>query len=182
MVIGRWTSSPFGAFADAMVESAAGHRTLIAPNDDVAALIGELYDFDAVATAAIVTERSPRRLRFAGGPLHAELTVGGRDALGWCLAAVPRRVATSPGWAIAIDPVARLVMRGVRTRGRTAGGREFYAATDRHRLTAVRATWEGADLGELRAVDPPVRFGFSSTPKRPSIVGVATTVIPDGAA
>jgi hypothetical protein len=67
-------------------------------------------------------------------------------------------------------------MPGVRTRGTTAGGQEFYAATDRHRLTTVTASWDGVDLGAVAPVDPPVRFGFSSTPRRASIVAVTTTV------
>jgi hypothetical protein len=69
-------------------------------------------------------------------------------------------------------------MRGVRTSGRTAAARETYGATDRRRVTAVRATWGGQDLGTLADIDPPVRFGFSSTPIRPSIVAVTTTVRP----
>jgi hypothetical protein len=64
----------------------------------------------------------------------------------------------------------------VRTRGATPGGDEFYAATDRHRLTTVTARWDGTDLGALAPVDPPVRFGFSSTPRRASVVAVTTTV------
>ena len=72
--------------------------------------------------------------------------------------------------------MARVLLPGVRTRGTTAGGDEFYAATDRHRLTTVAARWDGVDLGGLADVDPPVRFGFSSTPRRPSIVAVTTTV------
>jgi hypothetical protein len=42
----------------------------------------------------------------------------------------------------------------------------------------VEASWAGTDLGDLADVDPPVRFGFSSTPRRPSIVAVTTTVQP----
>ena len=34
----------------------------------------------------------------------------------------------------------------------------------------------GGDLGPLRAVRPAVRFGFGSTPARPSLVRVTTTV------
>ena len=41
---------------------------------------------------------------------------------------------------------------------------------------AIDGTWNDTDLGDLRDVDPPVRFGFSSTPRQPSIVEVTTTV------
>ena len=77
----------------------------------------------------------------------------------------------------AIDPVARLALRGVRTRGSAGHGRrEWYGAADVHRLTAVRARLGDDDLGSLTDVWPPVRFGFSSTPRRASIVAVTTTV------
>jgi hypothetical protein len=67
-------------------------------------------------------------------------------------------------------------MPGVRTRGVTPGGRETYAASDLHVIDDVRASWHGRDLGRLAPVDPPVPFGFSSAPRRPSIVSVTTTV------
>ena len=178
VVIGRWTRSPIGPFADAMVEHPGGDRVLIAPSVEVAELIGGLYAFDDTTITDVDTERSPGCLRFRGGPLTADVTIGGRDALGWVLRCAPRALATSVWWARIIDPVARVTMRGVRTTGRTAGGRETYGATDRRRVTAVQASWAGADLGPLADVDPPVRFGFSSTPTRPSIVSVTTTIRP----
>jgi hypothetical protein len=178
VVIGRWPESPFGSFADAMVEQADGHRLLIAPSDEIGDFVGGVYGFDDTVVATVSTERAVDALRFVGGPLVADVTIGGRDPLGWALRGVPRAVAASPRWAAVVDPIARMTLRGVRTSGRTAGGREFYGATDRHHVDAVRATWDGADLGSLADVDPPVRFGFSSTPRRPSIVAVTTTVRP----
>jgi hypothetical protein len=32
LVVGRWLDSPLGAFADVMVQDAAGNRTLLAPS------------------------------------------------------------------------------------------------------------------------------------------------------
>jgi len=179
VVIGRWTESPFGAIADAMIEAADGHRTLIAPTAEVAAYIRGVYSFDEVVVGHVVTARSDGQLGFDGGPLVASIDLGRRDLLGRLLHLVPHRLATSPRWAAAIDPIARTVLRGVRTRGRSAGGVEYYGATDRRRIDAVRATWWGVDLGPLTTVDPPVRFGFSSAPRRPSIVAVTTTVRAD---
>ena len=176
IVIGRWPVSPFGSFADAMVEHADGRRVFVAPDDEVAAYVTAVYGFDELVVAPVACARRAGGLSFAGGPVRVESTIGERDLLGWALRAVPRPLATSVAWVTAVDPVARLLLRGVRTRGRTPGGVELYAATDRHRVTAVSATWDGADLGSLRDVDPPVRFGFSSTPRRPSIVAVTTTV------
>ncbi len=178
IVIGRWPTSPFGPIADAMVEAGDGHRTLIAPTDEVADYISGVYLFDELIVAAIATSRSTDGLHFEGGPLVAAVTIGGRDALGRVLRVVPRRFATHPRWASICDPIARRLLGGVRTRGQTAGGEEFYGATDRHRLVAARASWSAVDLGPLADVDPPVRFGFSSTPRRPSIVAVTTTIRP----
>ncbi len=176
VVIGRWPLSPFGSVADAMVEDSTGWRVLIAPDQGLAEYVGSIYSFDEVVIGQVECERSADRLSFRGGPLHLDVTTGRRDALGWALHAVPRRVATSDAWVTFTDVVARLLLRGVRTRGSTPGGSEFYAATDRHRVTAISGQWYGSDLGRLRDVDPPVRFGFSSTPPQPSIVAVTTTV------
>jgi len=176
VVIGRWAESPFGAIADAMVEASDGHRTLIVPTAAVAAYIRGVYSFDEVVVGHVVTARSDGHLGFDGGPLVASIDLGRRDLLGRLLHVVPVRLATSPRWASAIDPIARTVLRGVRTRGRTAGGDEFYGATDRRRVDAVQATWWGTDLGPLADVDPPVHFGFSSAPRHPSIIAVTTTV------
>ena len=110
--------------------------------------------------------------------LLLDLTVGGRMPLGRLLRAVPPRVASSPMWATAVDPVARVVLRGVRTRGTAlAGRREYYGATDLHAVTALDGSFDGEPLGALAAVDPPCRFGFSSTPRRPSVTTVVTTVV-----
>ena len=176
IVVGRWTASPLGAFADVMVERPDGHRVLLAPDDDVAGYVSAVYTFDEVVVAPVLTDRSPTRLAVEAAPLRADITVGGRTGIGRLLRAVPRRLATSTGWATAIDPFARLLRAGVRTRGSTPGGREHYGATDEWAVTAVRASWAGVDLGPLAEVRPPVRFGFSSSPARPSLVEVVTTV------
>ena len=47
---------------------------------------------------------------------------------------------------------------------------------DLHRLTEVTATSDGAPLGALAPVRPPVTFGFGSVPPWPSVVRVTTTV------
>ena len=80
---------------------------------------------------------------------------------------MPRRLATSPAWARVTDPVARVVLRGVRTRGTAGNGRrEYYGATDLHRVTAISGSWQGERLGDLAPVTPEPGFGFGSTPRR----------------
>jgi hypothetical protein len=178
LVVGRWDESPLGAFADVMVEDAAGHRTLLAPNHAVAEFVQETYVFDEVHVGPVeVTGSHDEWDVRAVGELTAYLTLGSREPLGWLLRAVPARVATSPVWAAAVDPVARVALRGVRTRGTALEGRrEWYGATDLRSVARLRGEWRGTPLGDLAPVEPPCRFGFSSTPTRPGVTTVVTTV------
>ncbi len=103
--------------------------------------------------------------------------VGPRTALGRLLRLVPPALAAAPAFTLVTDPVARAVLRGVRTRGTAGGGRrETYGATDLHPVLRVQGTWRGRPLGELRPVTPEPGFGFGSTPERPSVTSVVTTV------
>jgi hypothetical protein len=174
VVVGSWVDTPLGAFGDAMVETADGHRVLLAPHQDAADFISATYSFDETRIEQL---RVDDRWQVRSPSLYLDLTVGGRTALGVALRTVPRRVAESPAWCTLTDPVARVVMRGVRTRG-TAGNdrREWYGATDTRRVTGLSGWFDGTDLGELAEVDPPCSFGFSSTPRRPSVTDVVTTV------
>jgi hypothetical protein len=185
VVVGRWTSSPFGAFADVMLEQADGHRVLLAPSPEVAGFVADTYVFDEVVvgpvSAAVTLGRagSPEGSRWdvRAGELVARFTVGGRAPLGRVLRAVPGRVGDSTAFATLVDPVARVVLRGVRTRGQARSGRrEWYAAQDLHRVTSLSGRWRGTELGTLAPVDPPCRFGFSSTPRTPGVTRVVTTV------
>lgn len=177
VVVGRWPQSPYGAVADVMLEDSAGHRMLIAPDERLAAFITATYTFDAVVVAPVAAERTEDRLQVVAGSLSADVELGDRLLLGHVLRAVPRALGATRGWVAVTDPIARLLMPGVRTRGRTAGGRrEWYAAHDLRAVAAVRASWQGDDLGDLSDVEPPVRFGFGSTPRRPSIASITTTV------
>lgn len=178
VVVGAWRDTPLGSFGDAMVETAAGHRVLLAPSRPVAEFIEATYAFDEVRLEPITVSSGPAGWRVASPSLVLDLTVGGRMPLGRLLRVVPGRLAASPAWATVVDPVARVVLRGVRTRGTAlAGRREFYGATDLHAVTALAGSFDGEPLGVLGPVDPPCRFGFSSTPRRPSVTTVVTTVL-----
>ena len=177
VVVGHWPTSPLGAFTDVMVERPDGHRMLLAPDQDVADFVAGTYTFDEVCRVPVDTSVSGDRWTVAAGPLELAFTVGRRDLLGALLRAVPRRLATDRRWITAIDVVARRVLPGVRTRGSAGQGRqEYYAALDLHRLTGARVSWEGVDQGGLAPVDPPVRFGFGSTPRTPALVRVVTLI------
>lgn len=177
VVVGSWDRTPLGSFGDAMVERADGHRLLLAPTAEVAAFIESTYAFDEVRLEPFEVTRAAGQWQVRSPSLTLDLTVGGRMPLGRLLRAVPLRVAASPAWATVVDPVARVALRGVRTRGTALEGRqEFYGATDLHRVVAMSGRLEGASLGALAPVDPPCRFGFSSTPRAPSVTTVVTTV------
>ncbi len=177
IVVGRWPVSPFGPISDVMIETPDGTRLLIAPSDEVARFVASTYRFDSVEVAPVEVIRQPERVVVLAGRLRADLIVGARGWLGLLLRAVPRRVATAPAWATLLDPLVRAVLPGVRTRGSAGAERtEWYGAWDLHPLLSATASWQGADLGTMAEVRPPVRFGFGSTPRRPSIVGLTTTV------
>jgi hypothetical protein len=62
---------------------------------------------------------------------------------------------------------------GVRTYGVSPTGvREWYRASWYRLLRESRAVLAGTDLGPLHPLDPPVGFGFSEPPRRPSMVTV----------
>ncbi len=188
VVLGWWHESPFGGFADAMVERADGHRVLLAPTAEVADLVSTTYTFDEVRIEAVEVAAAPaedggwaRSWVVSTPSLSLRVEVGARTALGHVLRLVPAPVATSPAFATLADPVARLVLRGVRTRGvAQAGRREYYGATDMRAVTSMTGTFDGTDLGHLAPVDPPCRFGFSSTPRRPAVTSVTTTIVDVG--
>jgi hypothetical protein len=176
VVVGRWTDTPLGPFADAMVETPAGHRVLLAPHDDAAGFIAATYSFDEVRLEPVTVDVRSGGWRLQAPSLTLTLGLGPRTALGVLLRGVPARIAESPAWCTVTDPVSRVVMRGVRTRGTAGGGRrEWYGATDNHRIVTATGTFDGQDLGALAPVAP-THFGFSSTPRRPSVTTVVTTV------
>lgn len=176
IVIGAWQDSSFGAFTDVMVEDSSGRRTLIAPRAELADFVASTYSFDDVRIEPVSIKRGAEwsvhtrslQVRFTPGPRH------------WVsapLALVPSRVRRTALWAKACNPVAGLMLPGVRTYGSAGGNRrEWYAATAVRRLSCARATWEGEELGELAPVSPPVRFGFASSPAQPTLTTLTSYV------
>lgn len=182
LVVGRWTRSPLetgpeGAFADVMVERADGHRILLAPSEEVADYVTSTYSFDEVRVEPVTAEVEDTVWRVRTPSLRLVLTVGSRLPVGWLLWLVPDRVATSPAWSRLVAPVAARLVPGVRTVGTALQGRrEYYGATDLLAVTSAAGVLDGAHLGSLAPIDPPCRFGFSSTPPWPSVTTVTTTV------
>jgi hypothetical protein len=160
-----------------MTEAPDGVRTLLASSVAVRDYVAATYRFDETSVVPVTVERTANHLRVDAAPLHATVAIGTRTPIGHVLRALPARVARSATWATVVDPVARVVMPGVRTRGSAGAGRgEWYGAVDVHALDAAEGSWGGHDLGGIADVLPPVRFGFGSTPRRPVLVDLTTTV------
>ncbi|WP_345528443.1 hypothetical protein [Nocardioides endophyticus] len=156
------------------LETAAGHRVLLAPTEQVAEFVATTYTLDEVRIEPIALNGWV----LSSPSLALDLILGGRTGLGRLLRMVPRRLAESPAWCSVTNPVARVALRGVRTRGAAGNDRrEWYGATDVREVVAMSGTFDGHDLGRLTPVDPPPRAGFSSTPTRPSVTTVSPRLL-----
>jgi hypothetical protein len=177
IVVGHWPRTPYGPFSDVMLERADGERLLFAPTQQTARFIRETYTFDTVHVVPVHVGVAGDTWTVSAGPLELRFTVGGRGALGLLLRAVPAALARRPAWVALTDWPARLFLEGVRTRGSAGGGRrEWYGARDLRPVVALSATYGAKDLGTSAPVEPPVRFGFGSVPRRPALTRVTTTV------
>jgi hypothetical protein len=177
MVVGSWSESPFGRFADIMVETAEGERILLAPTTEVAEFVSATYTFDRIALGPVAATHSLDGFTVTGPGLEVSGRLGGPAPFDWLLRLVPARVATAPTWLRAIDPAAARLIPGVRTAGSAGHGRrEYYGVRRTRRIAAVDGVFRGAFLGELAPMEPPVRFGFSSAPPLPQVVSVTTTI------
>ncbi|MFD6169751.1 hypothetical protein [Streptomyces coeruleorubidus] len=178
VVLGHWQRSPFGPFSDVMIERADGERLLLAPSHRTADFVSDTYSFDSVRVVPVEVSVADDTWTVAAGPLELRFTVGRRRrALGVLLRAVPGVLAARPAWAALTNGPARLLPTHVRTRGRTgARRREWYGVRDMRPVGVVSAVFEGLDLGVMAPVEPPVRFGFGSVPRKPTLTRVTTTV------
>jgi hypothetical protein len=177
LVLGHWLRSPYGPVSDVMIEFVDGRRVLLAPSRGLADFVAATYQFDEIWIGPVHVSRTQSNWTVIGPSLDLTFAVGRRAWPGHALRCVPTTLARQPAWAAAIDVAARALMPGVRTRGTAGNGRrEWYGAMDLHRIVTASVRFGDADLGPLRPVDPPVRFGFGSTPRAPSLVRVATTV------
>lgn len=176
IVVGVWDQSPFGPFADVMVEDVSGHRTLLAARQGVADFVASTYAFDEVRIEPVSVERGAEWSVHTRS-LQLRFTPGHRLWVAPLLGLVPSPMRRSPTWAKACNPVAGRILPGVRTYGSAGEGRaEWYAASDIRRLVDARATWEGEELGELGPVEPPVRFGVASAPAKPTLTALTSYV------
>lgn len=186
LVLGCWMESPFGPFADVMVERADRHRLLIAPTPAVADFVSATYQFDEVLVSPVSVQctgiQTGSTWSVGAGPLTWQFHLGRRHPVGYLLRAIPAPLGQLKTTARLANYAAPLLMPGVQTLGTAGGDRtEWYSAHDLHRIVTSRAAWKGSDLGGLRPVDPPAQFGFSSTPVTPCVTSVTSTVsLPPG--
>lgn len=177
LVVGTWAQSPFGAFADVMVQTPENERILLAPTEQVAEFVAATYSFDRIALGPVKAELSADRFWVSAPGLHAAVAIGGPSPIDWLLRLVPGVLATAPLWLRAIDPIASRIVRGVHTAGSAGNGRREYYGVRRARLiTSVSGRFADRDLGGVAPLLPPVGFGFSSAPPTPQIVSVTTTI------
>jgi hypothetical protein len=155
-----------------MWATAAGERWLVAPTQQVADFVAGVYDFDRVVVTPLTVHEDGRRLVVDALDLALELRIEGGQ--GWPLPAPRRR----PVWFTRFveAPIARRLL-GVNAYGVSpAGVREWYQAARYRPVVAARASVDGVDLGPVGPLDPPVSFGFSEPPRRPSLVEVTTVL------
>ncbi|KRD13416.1 hypothetical protein ASE48_30320 [Mycobacterium sp. Root265] len=177
MVVGVWQSSPFGAFADVMVQTADEQRLLLAPTAQVAEFVSATYAFDDVRVGTVTAELSADRLTVTTADLDVTAELGGPARFDRLLRLVPGPLASAPWWLRVINPVAGLLVPGVHTAGTAGGGRrEYYGVRRSRRIDALSGQFGAVPLGGLAELDPPVQFGFSSAPTDPQLVAVTTTI------
>ncbi|GAP47530.1 hypothetical protein [Streptomyces azureus] len=177
VVLGHWQRSPFGPFSDVMIERADGERLLLAPSRRTADFVSGTYSFDTVRVVPVDVSVADDTWTVTAGPLELRFTVGRRRPAGVLLRGVPGVLAARPAWAALTNGPAHLLPTHVRTRGRAGGlRREWYGVRDMRPVGVVSAVFEGLDLGVTAPVEPPVRFGFGSVPRKPTLTRVTTTV------
>lgn len=164
VVVGDWLESPVGRLTDVMWAAPSGERVLYAPDEEAAAFIGGIYEFDRIEVVDLRADRGSRTL-----------TVSFRDRLLRFDARrglpIPFR---RPAWFTRRieGPIARRLL-GVHTFGTSPTGVEEWYRADRWApLRDASAVVAGRSLGEMRPVSPACGFGFSEPPKRPSWVDV----------
>ena len=143
-----------------------GRRILVAGTQEEAAYVSGVYTFDEMVVSPLDVRLEGGRLDLRADGLGLELHVWGGRGIG-----VPwPRPAWFTRWVEA--PIARRLL-GVRTYGVSPTGvEEWYRAVSYRRLVGGWASIDGHDLGPMGDVDPPVGFGFSEPPRRPTMVGV----------
>jgi hypothetical protein len=162
-VIGHWLSSPIGPFTDVMWASPRGERVLLVPSERALRFVSAIYAFDRAEIAPVTAAVTSASLDVRAADIRIALRAG---------RARPIPLSRVPGFTRWVQgPIASVTM-GVRTYGLSPTSvREWYRADVYRRVLGGTASVAGRDLGALgHRIDPPVHFGFSEPPRRPSMV------------
>lgn len=163
VVLGLWDRGPLGPMTDVMWATRDDRRLLLAPDDDVAAFVTAVYDFDEVRVVPFLGFRDRQAIALDAGPLRVRMAAGAGIRFPARPAWVTRRVEA---------PLARALL-GVETYGRSPTGvHEWYRARCYRPLRWASLRVDGIDAGALRPLRPPLGVGFSEPPSRPAAVEV----------
>jgi hypothetical protein len=166
-----------------MLQTADDERVLLAPDVAVAEFVASTYHFDRVEVGEVSADLGAKSLSVTTATLVARIGIGAAAPIDRLLRLVPRRLATSPRWLRAIDPIAARVVPGVHTHGTAGNGRvEYYGVGRSRRIVAIDGHYRDQPFEGLAPLRPPVSFGFSSAPSSPQIVAVTTTIDESGQA
>ena len=165
----------------------------MAPTPEVAAFVSAVYRFDRTEVTLLTADLCvpATQAGLCVPATQAGLCVPATQAglKGWRLRVsapdlgLALWLQAGPGWRIPFPrpswvtrwveaPLARRLL-GVQTYGVSPTGvAEWYRADAYRPVVAGQAALAGRDLGPLGPLHPPVGFGFSEPPRRPSIVSV----------
>jgi len=156
-----------GPIADVMWARPDGSKVLLAETE-VAEYVTGIYPFDQVETTDVSVRESPghrsrgRRIDVGAGRVQLSLSTGGRALL---FPPRPRFLtATVERW------MARALL-GVNAYGVSPTGvEEWYRTQSVQLVTEATASINDQEVGPLSRIEPPVGFGFSEPPARPTHV------------
>ena len=160
-VVGHWSESPIGDFADIMWARPDGSRVLLAAEEAVD-FVTSVYPFDEARARAVFAAVEVRRLTVRAGGLRLSLE------LGRFVVPFPPRPRLVTG---TVENVCANALLGVRTHGISpTGAAEWYRARSLQWVSHGSGSLHGEDLGSMGTVRRPLGFGFTDPPRRPSRV------------
>ena len=169
IVVGDWKESPLGSFTDIMWARPDGHRTLIAPNQEVVDYVEGMYSFDEIKIQDITVTEKERRFTLSCESMDLDFSW----KKGW---KIPFR--RSLFFIATVELFFAKLFFGTKTHGTTKNNRKEWYAIDRvSNITDASATIEGNDAGGKMPMKEPCKFGFSEAPKKPSSCEVRTHIL-----
>lgn len=169
IVVGAWKTSKFGEFTDIMWAKPDGTRVLIAPTQEIADYVTDMYTFDEVILENITTTQGGRNLKIYCSSMELEFT--------WNRGfSIPFK--RSLFFISTVELFFAKLLFSTRTYGITKNNRKEWYAIDRvSKVIQATAKIKGIDVGSLSPMNEPCKFGFSEAPKKPSSCVVRTHIL-----